>query len=103
MLTLIEEVEEYGYDMTSIRSEIATGDLDTAGTLMLRFLEDHGDELPLSTIGEYTTCIPGTLATPNSRTTMEQTVNWNEERSTNPGPSRCGCRSPDMTAPTAGG
>ena len=83
MLTLIEEVEEYGYDMTYIRSEIATGDLDTAGTLMRRFLEDHGDELPLSTIGKYSTCIPGIPGYPEQQDDNETdglSTTWNEGR-----------------------
>jgi DNA-binding transcriptional MerR regulator len=52
MLDILEQFEELGYNMSAIRAAIAAGDTDSAQSLMLQFLEEHGNELPAPPAGD---------------------------------------------------
>jgi DNA-binding GntR family transcriptional regulator len=48
----LDRLEEQGYDMSSVRAAIESGDIKTARTLMQQFMEEHKDELPVPPEGD---------------------------------------------------
>jgi DNA-binding transcriptional MerR regulator len=46
LTTLLDRLEEQGYDISAIRAAIEAGDPETAHTLMQQFMEEHRDEIP---------------------------------------------------------
>ena len=46
MTAHLDHLEEQGYDVSTIRTAIESGDMDTARSLMQQFMEEHNGELP---------------------------------------------------------
>jgi hypothetical protein len=49
MTAHLNHLEEQGYEVSTIRTAVESGDRDTARSLMQQFMEEHKDELPART------------------------------------------------------
>jgi DNA-binding GntR family transcriptional regulator len=49
----LDRLEEQGYDMSSVRAAIESGDYEAARMLMQQFMEEHKDELPMPPAGGH--------------------------------------------------
>jgi DNA-binding GntR family transcriptional regulator len=58
MTSLLDRLEEQGYDVTAIRAAVESGDKETARTLLDQFMQEHPEEMP------------GPIATPGTSAAM---------------------------------